>query len=274
MKFNKINPSFLPFLVLVFLSFILSALAYSIKNTFLQNLLSNMAATSLYAIIAIFTYDRVKYFSDRQKTKELREYAESEINPQIMSILISISRIIYPKPTYFSLIKNLDKISKDEIKEHIKEREYMGFELFCNSNETTKDVKELLSNNFIRPLLDDDLALVLLKLINRLDKLFKFLSEQKNLQEIEKNITDTYTIFGSKEISSYNASYPNRRLLVKNIPDKRGMGVVESFADFFPEIENEILLKYYKVNDVGLDKTTDILQEIINLSKTWIYRKM
>jgi hypothetical protein len=273
MKLNKINPNFLPFLVLVFLSLVLVALAYFIKNTFLQNLLSNMAATSLYAIIAIFTYDRVKHFSDRQKTKELREYAESEIDPQIMSILMTVSKIIYPKPAHFTLMKGLDKVSKVKIKESIKEREYMGFELFCNSSETTKDVKELLSNNFIRPLLDDDLALLLLKLTNRLDRLFKLLSEQKNLQEIKKNTTDTYTIFVSKEISSYNANYPNRRLLVKNIPDKEGMGVVESSADFSPEIENNILVKHYKVHESGLDKITDTLQEIIDLSKTWISRR-
>ncbi len=168
MKPYKINSSLFPFLVLVLLSMVLVALAYFIRNIFLQNLFSNMAATSLYAIIAIFTYDRVKYFSDRQKTKELREYAESEIDPQVMTILVSVSKIIYPKPAHFALMKNLDKVSKIEIKKHIKQREYVGFELFCNSSETTKDVKELLANNFIRPLLDDDLALLLLKLINRL----------------------------------------------------------------------------------------------------------
>ncbi|NTU46104.1 hypothetical protein HGA88_00585 [Candidatus Roizmanbacteria bacterium] len=273
MKLNKINPNFPPFLVLVLLSLVLIALAYFTKNAFLQNLLSNMAATSLYAIIAIFTYDRVKHFSDRQKTKELREYAESEINPQIMSILVTVSKLIYPKPAHFTLMKELDKVSKVEIKKLIKERQYMGFELFCNSSETTKDIKELLSNNFIRPLLDDDLALLLLKLTNRLKRLFKLFSEQKNLQEIKKDTSDTYTIFGSRDISSYNASYPNRRLLVKNIPGKKGMGVVESAADFSPEIENDILVKYYKVNEASLSNITDTIQEIISLSKTWISRR-
>jgi len=232
-----------------------------------------MAATSLYAIIAIFTYDRVKYFSDRQKTKELREYAESEIDPQIISIMLSVSKIIYPKPKHLALMKDLDKVSKTAIKKHIKEREYMGFELFCNSSETTKDVKELLSNNFIRPLLDDDLALVLLKLINRLDRLFRLLSDQKNLQQITKNTADTYTIFGSKEISSYNANYPNRRLLVKNIPGKQGMGIVESAADFSPEIENDVLTRYYKIEEGSLDKIVDTIQEIVDLSKNWISRR-
>ncbi len=273
MKLNKINPNFLPFFVLVLLSLVLVVLAYFIANPFLQNIFSNMAATSLYAIIAIFTYDRVKHFSDRQKTKELREYAESEIDPQIMSILVTVSKIIYPKPAHFTLMKGLDKISKVKIKESIKEREYMGFELFCNSSETTKDVKELLSNNFIRPLLDDDLALLLLKITNRLDRLFKLLSDQKNLQEIKKDNTDTFTIFGSKDISSYNASYPNRRLLVKNIPGKEGMGVVESSADFSPEIENDILVKYYKVNEASLSNITDTIQEIVALSKSWIARR-
>ena len=270
MKPYKINSSLFPFLVLVLLSMVLVALAYFIRNIFLQNLFSNMAATSLYAIIAIFTYDRVKYFSDRQKTKELREYAESEIDPQVMTILVSVSKIIYPKPAHFALMKNLDKVSKIEIKKHIKQREYVGFELFCNSSETTKDVKELLANNFIRPLLDDDLALLLLKLINRLDRLYKLLSEQENLQEITKDIADTYTIFGSKEISSYNANYPNRRLLVKNIPRKEGMGVVESAADFSPEIENDTLIKYYKVKEDSLEKISNTIQEIVDLSKKWI----
>jgi len=45
-----------------------------------------MAATSIYVLIAYFTYDAAKNFTNREATKELQEYAEAYIQPYIFSL--------------------------------------------------------------------------------------------------------------------------------------------------------------------------------------------
>lgn len=277
MKLFKVNIQLLPFLILILLSIVLSVLAYSIKNLFFQNIFINMAATSIYALIALFTYDRVKNFADREQTKELRNYALSEIDPQIMSILIEVSRVVYSRTTIPdpSLIgPSLENLTKLEIKDWIKDREFLGFEIFRNSEETTKNIRKILENSFIRPLLDNDLVLTLIKLTNRLENLYRLLSQQNNIIDLNKSDSDKYKIFGSKDISSYNAFYPNRKLLVKKIPKKEGMGVVEQFADFSPQVDESLLLKYFKIKKEKIDVIADNLIDILTYLKKWISERV
>ncbi len=267
---------FYPFLALIILSIILVSLALLVKNVFAQNILANMTATSLYALLALFTYDTVKQFSDREKSRELREYAESEVDPHIMSILIMLSKLIYTKkekPRASNKIKELAELPKTTIKLKLTRKKYLGFEVFRNSTETTKNIRSLLENSFIRPLLDDDLVLLLLKLTNRLERLFKYLSQPDNLIKLNETAKKEYVIFGSKEISSYNAYFPNRKLLVKKIPGKKGMGVVEDFADFAPNIEIDKLLNYYKVKENRTETVSGIILEILKLLKSWISKR-
>jgi len=270
--FKKIS-KILPFIVLLILSLVLLTLAYWVKDNFIKNIVSNMAATSIYALVAIFTYDRVKHFSNREKTSELRNYAQSEIDPQIMAILISISKLIYSRNEYPETKKigsELEKLTKELIVTKIKNREYLGFDIFRNSDETTKNIKKLLENSFLRPLIDDDLVLVLIKLTNRLEKLYQSLAKPENLVKTNKPKASEYKIFGSREISSYNISYPNRKLLVKKIPHKDGMGVVEQFADFPPRIDEKILLSFYIIKETKVNTIASNILEVLNLIKKWV----
>ncbi len=265
-----------PFLAIILLSIILVCLAAITKNTFVQNIVANMAATSLYALLALFTYDVVKRFSDRAKNQELRKYAESEVDPHIMSILLTLSKLIHSKdenPHAGHKIKELSELSESNIVLKLSQKEYLGFEIFRNSAETTKNIRSLLENSFVRPLLDDDLVLLLLKLTNRLERLFNYLSDQENLIKLNGNAKKTYVIFGSKEISSYNAYFPDRKLLVKKFPGKEGMGVVEDFADFEPNIEVDTLLHYFKLNEEGARKAGEIVSEVLELLKMWIAKR-
>src|SRR5690606_5963455 len=129
-------------------------------------------------------------------------------------------------------IRELAELPKNTVNSKLLQKKYLGFDVFRNSAETTKNIRVLLENSFVRPLLDDDLVLLLLKLSNRLERLYKYLSDTENLIKLDDNAKKEYVIFGSKEISSYNAYFPNRKLLVKKFPGKEGMGVVEDFADF------------------------------------------
>ena len=161
-------------------------------------------------------------------------------------------------------------LTKQSIIAKIKSKEYLGFEIFRNSDETTKNVRKLLENSFIRPLIDDDLVLVLIKLTNRLEKLALSLSKPDNLLKLNKPRVTEYLIFGSKVISSYNVNYPNRKLLVKKIPHKEGMGVVEQFADFSPQIDEEILLNFFTLKENVTATIADNILEILKLIKKWI----
>lgn len=232
-----------------------------------------MAATSLYALLALFTYDRVKSYSEREKTRELRNYAQKEVDPQIFTIIITISKIIYTKGKYTNsreLSNKLENLTKKEIVNELQNREYMGFDILCNSSEITKNIRNLLENNFIRPLLDDEMILLLLKLSNRLSDLYSNLSDTGHLIKLPKSAEAEYVIFGSKEISSYNAYYPDRKLLAKKIPKRDGMAIVERFADFSPRIDEKMLLNFYKIEENSIQKIADILLEILYLTKAWI----
>ncbi len=232
-----------------------------------------MAATSIYALIAIFTYDSVKRFSNRERTSELRNYAQSEVDPQIMTILISISKLIYSRDKYPEIKKIgsvLEKLTKKSIVAKIKNKEYLGFDIFRNSDETTKNIRKLLESSFIRPLIDDDLVLVLIKLTNRLEKLYRSLAEPESLVKTNKPKANEYKIFGSKEISSYNINYPNRKLLVKKIPHKDGIGVVEQFADFSPQIDEDTLLSFYNIKEAETDTIASNILEVLNLVRKWV----
>jgi len=257
-------------LVVVTVLFIL--LGISLPNgSFWGNVFTNMAATSGYVIVAYITYDFIKRVVNRRNTREIQSYAESRISPQIFYVLYNLMKLVYldEEIGLVNLLGQL-KYSPKVIEILIKKRPFLGFDLFQNSSEISKGIQDLLNSPFLLSRLSENQINLLVRLDNRLRKLYFVLSNKDHIDEINGGAHAELKVIGSEGLSSHNSSLPNRRILGKKLSGKNIQ--VLRFGDFEDNVQNSDLLKDYKFNDAGVKEVANEVHLIFNLIEEWYKR--
>lgn len=247
------------------------SLGLVLKQGFWNNLITNMAATSVYVLIAYFTYDAARNFTNREATKELQEYAESYIQPHMFSLQWSLIKLLF-EPTevgHVSLLNPLENITPEELRRRLREKEFLGFNVLQSSAEISKGLQELIENPFLLTRLNHEQLIVLVKIKNRIERLWVELSSLSNLDRLEKTPPKSYRVVQGNEISSHNmTTMPYRRILLDMIGKSKD-GVVVAFGDFDPALANEELLHMYKIKDPATPAMADSFTELFTLLSQW-----
>lgn len=256
--------------ILFGLSILFVLLGVVLNQGFWSDLITNIAATSIYVLIAYFTYDAAKNFTNRKSTKELQEYAEAYISPYIFSLQWSLMQLLFDikGAGEVSLLDPLRGMSSEELQAHLHEREFLGFTILQDSSEISRGLQELIENSFLLTRLNNEQLIALVKIKNRIERLWTELSSLDRLDRLDKPAPKNYRVVQGDEISSYNETLPNRRLLLDMIGKSKN-GVVVAFGDFDPRLTSKELLSTYKLNDPTVLVVEENFLELFELLSQW-----
>ena len=181
--------TFCPYLSLIILFIVFFKLGTYVNNNHLRSLFMSISANSIFVFIAYFTYEMLILKSKKELNKELILYVKHTIDSDILIILYTISKVLNPpeKANMVLYISNMMKMKKKEIMTILGKKEYLGFQLFKNWNQTRTSFDEFLQNNFVLSKFDNDYLINILKIKNYLTSLEYSLLNPNNLNLINNH---------------------------------------------------------------------------------------
>ena len=160
------------------------------------------------------------------------------------------------------------KMKKKEIMNILGKKEYLGFQLFKNWNQTRTSFDEFLQNNFVLSKFDNDYLINILKIKNYLTSLEYSLLNPNNLNLINNHKDLKYfKVIKVSEIDPKTET-PNKYILLRKL-DNKGEAVIKDFGDF-DEKHRERLIAYYKIKQEKLEEISIIIFNLLRMSKRWI----
>ena len=210
----------------------------------------------------------IKTKSKKELKRGIFQYAQSYINGDILSILLTLSKFVYGFDQGRSLAKALllMRQTKDELRISIQDQKYLGFQLFKLWQDKYDYFSKVLENNFILNKLDDNQVLVIINLTNEFKKAERdFINEDS--YELIGEKKDEYKVVKGTDINIENVQHPNRYLLLRTI--KEDKQVVEDFGDF-SYINIDKLLKVYALKPGVAERIALDISEICSQINRWL----
>lgn len=237
----------------------------------LKNLFVNISAAFL-AIPFIYLFYRLAHnFSKKRLNKEIFDYAKMQIDREILSITNQLYKIVYTIEEKDFSTKGINKfisLDKINIKNILKDREYLGFQIFKNWEVSENNLHEILKNSYIFEKLEDEKIISIIKVI----KYLRYLVKIQNIDDLylkTNKKAKSYKVVSGTELNEKNIKYPDRFLLLKKLGDIKFL--VSDFGDF-PQYRVNKLLNIYKVNKENnyLEIYAESIYDLITQINRWL----
>lgn len=268
MEMKKTLFKVLPYFASILAGFLFYLIGIKLSENF-KGLFINISA-AFFAIPFIYLfYQTAQKFSKKKLNKEIFDYAKMQIDREILSIVNQLSKIVYPlEERIMSLngINNFLSIEKDDIKENISKKKYLGFQVFKKWEVSEDNLQGILKNSYILSSLEDEQIITIITLIKSL----RYLEQIQKIEDLyiktDKKATP-FKIVSGKEPNEGNIKFPDRCVLLKNLSDNN-FSVVD-FGDF-PQYDTDKLLQIFKVNEKHLEVYADAIFDLISDINNWI----
>lgn len=242
---------------------------YSANHKYFDSWFLAISANLFSVFVVFFFYEIIRTKAEKELKKELFYYAKTKVDPDILVIIIEITKILFgfKKARSINQDEDLRNATLDYIQNTLKDRKILGFQLFKLRSEALTNISTVLENNFVLSRLDDRQILILIKIINSLRRLEGTLLQKGLVEKIER--AEGYDIVSSAELGPYNKEFPNRHLLLKRISGDKS--VVEDFGDFSSEYARNLkeLLHYYRIKPDKVTVLALTIQELLGWITKW-----
>jgi len=260
----KVFPYFASILAGFLFYFIGIKLSENIKNLFI-----NISA-AFFAIPFIYLfYQTAKNFSKKKLNKEIFDYAKIQIDSEILSIVNQLSKIVYPLDERDMSLKGINNflcITKDNIKENVSKKEYLGFQVFKKWEVSEDSLHGILKNPYTLNILKDEQIIAIITLIKSL----RYLEQIQKIEDLYSKTDKKTTIFkivSGKEINERNINFPDRYILLKILSENNFL--VVDFGDF-PQYNLDRLLHVFKINEKYLEVYAGAIFDLISDINNWV----
>jgi hypothetical protein len=258
---------FVPYLSLSIASIILIIITNFIKDQNIKNILINVFSNAMFFFVVYIFYDLIKILITKKEKKYLNEYIKNIISNDIFVALYYLKKIIYGYNLETNTLNNIIEIanySKNELHNTIKNQNYLGFQIFKNTDEIRSLFRDIINDNLF------------LKHYSHIDtiNILKISHNLKKLEFIFKNITNfnicaesgiEYTIANGKQLNPEN---DDKLLLLKKTNSADRFVVYDS--GYFENEFNEKLLNRYILKMECASDVSKILNETFSLMKYWL----
>ena len=243
-----------------------------VASEMIQSLFVNISASFLIIPLLYLIYESSQKIIHKQLNKEMFEYAKYLVDNEILSILNTISKIMFPysKANLLPVIESLPYMKQEDIEKILGNREFFGFQIFKHWEESESYFSKLLGNSFVLSKLEDEQIITIIKMVNVMRNFQDFCLRMDNFVEIEikdRFIKRDFAILDLRYAHRDNLRYPERLILIKKIDEDKG--IVVDFGDF-KEYMKPYLLKKYKIKEDKLKEFSEIVYNLLNLINRWL----
>jgi hypothetical protein len=266
-KRKRILLKSLPYVVALFSGISFYHLALVFDNEF-HDLLIGLSATFIAIPILYLVYEIVSSYSQRKLNSEIYTYAKSQIDGQLLSILLQLQKTVFTLERRDKLLKGVNdfrSISKAEIEDTIKENIYIGFQIYKTMEISENYLHETLKNPFILEKLEDEQIIAIIRIIRNLSR-FEAMQKQKDLFVETGEKAKDLKIQRGVDINPDN-EFPDRCLLLKHISGDKY--IVHDFGDI-PKYNIEKCLFHYKINTQQSAVYSSIIFDLLDSINEWI----
>lgn len=244
--------------------FILSKLSVDTK---IQNILINIFSNSIFFFIVYFCYDMIKQVVLINERKYLDDYIKNKISNDIFVSLYYFKKIIHGYNLDTNTLKNIFAIvnySKEEINNSVGNQNFLGFQIFKNTDEIRSLFSNALNDNLILKYSTHIDSINIIRIVNNLAKIEAILKTESSYEKSAEQGIE----FESVNAKDLNPENDEKYLLMKKTSHINRFVIYDSG---YYEIEKvKLLLNRYILKDKYADKVSELLFETFSLMKHWI----
>ena len=255
-----------------YLSSILAGVIFyllGIQSKDFRDLFVNISAAFIAIPFIYLFYQVAEKYSKKKLNKEIIDYAKMQIDREVLSLIIQLSKIVYPIEERDFTLKGINKflsLKRDDLKKIVSKKEYLGFQVFKKWDIVENNLHDILKNPYILNRLEDEQIIAIIRLLKSI-RYLEQLQKIKDLYVGTEKKASSFKIVSGKDLNKENVKFPNRYLLLKDLGDNKFL--VADFGDF-PQYNVDKLLKIFNIDNKYIDIYVDAILDIVNEINNWV----
>ena len=261
----------IPYISLGLVSTIVLVLSAFIDDEVIKNILISIFSSSVFFFLAYLFYDLIRKAVQNREKKYLTDYIKNKISNDILVALYFLKKIIHGYNLDSNTLKNIFNTvnySQNEILNSVKNQNYIGFQIFKDTNEVRSLFGKALNDNLILKYSSHADSICILRIANNLARLESILRDESNFNNCAESGVE-FTVVTGKDL---NADNDERFLLLKKTSHSDRFVVYDSGT--FEEEKVGKLLSRYVLKDESAVEVAHLLFETFSLMKHWLPDKM
>jgi hypothetical protein len=257
----------IPYISLGLVSLVFPIVAHFTSDGDTKSVLLNIFSSSIFFFLAYLFYDLIRQVIINKEKKYLVDYIKNKISNDVFVALYFLKKIIQGYNLDANTLENIFSTvnySKQEIFNSVKNQNYLGFQIFKNTDEVRSLFKDTLNDNLILKYSSHTDSISILRIANNLARLEYTLKNEINFNKCAESGIE-FNVTSGKDINPDNdegylllkkTAYPNRFVVYDS-------GVFEK-----DKIKN--LLQRYVLKEGPSKEISDVLFETFTLMKHWL----
>jgi len=257
----------IPYISLGLVSIIVFVASRFFTNIKIRNILINVFSSSVFFFLAYLFYDLIKQIVLNKEKKYLVDYIKNKIANDIFVALYFLKKIIHGYNLDSNTIENIFNIvnySKNEILNSVKNQNYLGFQIFKNTDEVRTLFGEAVNDNLVLKYSSHVDSISILRIANNLARLESILKDENNFENCAESGIE-FTVVNGRDINPDN---DEKHLLLKKTVHSDRFVVYDS-GFFEKEKLGKLLCRYVFKRD-SAKEVSNLLFETFTLMKHWL----
>lgn len=257
----------IPYISLGLVSIIVLIISKLVANGEVKNILLSVFSNSVFFFLAYLFYDLIRQRILNREKRYLVDYIKNKISNDIFVALYFLKKIIHGYNLDSNTLGNIFNIvnyKKNEILNSVKNQNYIGFQIFKNTDEVRSLFGEALNDNLILKYSSHVDSICILRIANNLARLESILKNENNFNKCAESGIE-FTVVNGKEINPDN---DDKFLLLKKTAHSNRFVVYDS--GFFEKEKIDKLLNRFVFKEDSAIEVANLLFETFSLMKHWL----
>jgi len=257
----------IPYVSLGLVSVIVLAVSKLITNEEVKNILFSVFSSSVFFFLAYLFYDSIRQIILSKEKKYLVDYIKNKISNDIFVALYFLKKIIHGYNLDSNSLENIFNIanySRNEILNSVRNQNYLGFQIFKNTDEVRALFGEAINDNLILKYSSHVDSICILRIANNLARLESILKNENSFKDCAERGIE-FTVVNGKDINPDN---DDKYLLLKKTAHLDRFVVYDS--GFFEKENIDQLLNRFVLKEDSATVVASLLFETFALMKHWL----
>ncbi len=179
---NNMN-RIIPYISLGLVSLVIPIITHFVSDEDVRSVLLNIFASSIFFFLAYLSYDLIRQLIINKEKKYLVDYIKNKISNDVFVALYFLKKIIYGYNLDTNTLENIFSTvnySKNEINNSVKNQNYLGFQIFKNTDEVRSLFKDTLNDNLVLKYSSHFDSISILRIANNMARLEFTLKNELN----------------------------------------------------------------------------------------------